>query len=579
MRKFDPENLSLIHVFIACAFACCILWPYFWLNGKIYDYDGARATAIDNDGVVHIQVNNTLFRYAHSGREMSSIKLADFGVGDLFSDLSFNQDNEILLRKGKYETRFLENIAIFFRLSNKKSTTDHNENGLSFCNLNSESCRTFGSEDYDFNRGYFSTIDQNEGSVLVSDASRHSIMKFSATGQLLASNDRHFKFPNEMTIFENQLYLVDTNNKAIKLLELETANFGELITSFATSNPDGVENGHTYPYYIIRAGAYWWVVLLDGNMDKGGVYLYDDNWQYVKSLNLTLNHVPSSMLNVGNEVLISDAEGISVGRYNLSGQFLGPLEHAELNRVLLKNTEQRNFYRLSVRFYAIGVMILLFLATVLAYTIQLRKAKLDVDKNQLSTPATTIDITRVDDDIVWIPKKGMLNTLKKSRQFQHMSFLLLTLVFAITWFYINTYVQSEISEYAVSKLLLAAAMLLCFVLLMSEASRVRLGVLENRLILHDQVSNLTYAASNDTVMYDRHNIAFGKLSIKTPENFHFGYSLAVYTKLVYPILADAQIVSPKAVLLWRMKNEKLRMRNYWIKISLLLVCAVLYLSI
>jgi len=579
MKNFDPENLSFFQVFIVCAFACLLLGPYLWLNGKIYDYDGARASALDHNGIVHIQVNNTLFRYKNNGQELSPIQLADLGVTDLFSDLTFNNNNELLLRKGKYETGFLENLAIYSRLSNKSEAAAHTDNKLSLCNLNSGLCKPFGTSENNFNRGFFSTVDEIKGNVFISDASRHKITKFSPSGQLLASSEKNFKFPNEMTIFEDQLYLVDTNNKSIKRVQMSTANFGKVISVHATNNPDGIANNHTWPYYITRVGVHWWVVLLDGNMDNGGVYLYDDKWEYIKSLNLANNSKPSSMLQVGSEVLISDVEGISVSRYSLSGQYLGSLEHTGLNETLKHNAEQRIFYRLSSWIYLVCVLFFIFMATVFAYILRGRKAESDLSKNQLANPAKIVNIAELNEKIKWIPKLGTTSTFEKSQQIQMFSLLAVTLVFAMTWFYITTYVQSEISVDAVSKLLLIGAIVLCYVLLISEASRVRLGVYQNQLILHDQVSNIAYSASNETILYDHRKIAFGKLSVKTSLNPYFGYSLAAYTKHVYPILAGSHVVAPKALYLWSIKNEKARMADWWIKNLLLIVCAIFYIQL
>jgi len=156
MKKFDPENLSLSAIAIVVFPAIIMLFIWIWIAGKPYDYDGARVLAVDNNGVTHIQVEKSLYRIAPDGAALPTIDLAELGVTDFIGDMTFNEQNELLLRRGSYQTGFLENLSIYYRVSNKRPVNGEQNDGMSLCNLYTRHCRNFPELGVDFNRGFFS---------------------------------------------------------------------------------------------------------------------------------------------------------------------------------------------------------------------------------------------------------------------------------------------------------------------------------------------------------------------------------------------------------------------------------------
>lgn len=163
----------------------------------------------------------------------------------------------------------------------------------------------------------------------------------------------------------------------------------------------------------------------------------------------------------------------------------------------------------------------------------------------------------------------MLYTLTSVRKAQLISVLLIVAVTACGWYYVHAYIKPDISITDVSELLLAVAYAGGFVLLLSEAARVRVGVYNNQLALHDQVDNKAFTSSSELVLYGGRRIAFGFLSAPTGNTNAQAYELAPFAKDVYPLLANARIIKPKTMLIWKPANHLVGKRETVIKVLLI----------
>jgi len=395
MQKFDPNkdlSLSMTFFVVLCALTLVCIW--FWLSQKPYDYDGARAMATDNNGVTHIHVGNKLYRFDAAGRVLPEINLTELGVIDFVGNLTFNDKNELLLRQARDTTSFFQNLSILLRVSNKRNLESHEAESLLRCNLALMECEYFGDSVHEFNRGFFSAYDAEDGSILISDASSHQLLKFNYAGHKIAELTDDLNYPNDLMIESGYLFLVDTYNKAIKKISIINSDFGSVLNSYSVANPNAQGKNFFWPYTVEKSDQGWWAIILDDNMDKGGVFLFDNNWNYVKALKLGKDATPISMLKLGNQMLLSDIEAQNVARYTTAGEFLGLVNHPELNRHLMSLAEKRQIYRsINILFLVLVSMgmIMLFGYLLLAYVRQSRELLVE---NLASEPVTDLDIAR-----------------------------------------------------------------------------------------------------------------------------------------------------------------------------------------
>ena len=580
MKRFDPNNLSLSNILAFLVPSIILLSIWLWLSQKPYDYDGARGLAVNNAGVVHIQVGTELFRIDRQGNTLPKIDLSELGVVDFVGDLTFNDKDELLLRPGAYQTGFLENFAIFNRESNQHTLEAASGDGLVLCDLNAMQCRPFGGGVHDFNRGFFSVYNQVDGTTVVSDASRHELHKYDVNGLWIASYNKELKFPNEVVFDDNDLFLVDTNNKVVKQFDHADDQFGKLLRSHITANPDSIVNRHDYPFVIEKAGDNWWLIMLDSAMNRGGVYMFDSQWNYIDVLDLGDADLPVGLLSLGNEVLVTDIESNGVLRYSLTGSKLGLFEHAQLNAVLEKNTEQRSFYKILGFAYLTLMALLTVSLFAWAILLQRRSSKSQLAESKEFEPARELVISTIEDTVQWMPGTGLLGSLEKARKVQLICVAFIALAIALSVFYINAYVEEDIVVAAHSKALLWFACACCGLLFLTEEYRVRIGVYQEQLILHDQISDRAFLASGKTVLHDGQRIAFGVFAAKTHHASNRGSELETFVRHVYPLLSTATIINPTTMEMWRYKNARQQAKSYLFKIflTLLVLGAVLTLE-
>lgn len=570
MKKFDPDNLSLSATLVILIPLAIFFSIWLWLSQKPYDYDGARGLAVDSAGVVHVQVDKYLYRIDKAGNTLPKIDLTELGVIDFVGDLTFNDKDELLLRPGAYTTGFLENLSILFRVSNKRTLEADAGDGLILCDLNVMQCRPFGGGAHDFNRGFFSAFNQADGTTVISDASRHEIHKFDADGHRLATYKKALQFPNEVVFDDNALFLVDTNHKVVKQFEQTDDQIGKLLKSHITANPDSIKSRYDYPFVVEKAGENWWLIMLDSDMHKGGVYLYDANWNHIDTLDLGDSELPVGLLSLGDEVLLTDIESNGVHRYSMAGENLGWLEHAELNAALAHNTEQRKYYKTLGFSYLALMAILTVLFFIFAFLQQSRINKAQLAEYKDIVPARELTIGTVEGMVQWMPGTGLLGSLEKARKVQVACFVFIVLAFVMAVFYISAYLEVVSALAAYSEPLLLAAFACCGLLFLTETYRVRIGVYQEQLILHDQISDRAFLASGETILHDGHQIAFGVFAAKTHHVTNKGTELAAFVRHVYPLLSSATIINPKAMTLWKRLNARHQAKSVLFKVYLTL---------
>jgi len=580
VKKFDPDNLSLSAILVLLVVFGAPLVFSLWANNQKYQYDGAHSMGVDTLGRLHIQVGNELYRYNRVGEHINTINLEPMGVQDFVGDLTFFPNNDLLLRKGSYDPGLLESIAILNRQKNLSAVESELGQGMFRCNLATAECQRFGDDSIDFNRGYFSIHDNDDGSVFVSDASRHRLYKFDENGHLLGKQESGFIFPNQMAMSGDKLFLVDTNNHAVKEISKNDVSLGETINEFTNflSIPDQSE--FTWPYGLIQAGEYWWTIVLDNDMDQGAVYLFDMDWNYVRSLPLQADAHPTALVEFAGSVLLTDIESSAILRFDLDGNPAGSFADPVVSHRLLANTEKREHF-VFLWLSGLTAFFVLLLASVL-YAIA------DFIK-RTPTPTTSATIieasTLPTNDIQWMPVANPLHQPATQAKLQVAGLAAVLALLASFLFYSYNYSESsalygytEPLPISLASMLISVCIALFF---LTETGRFQLGVLNETLLLRDRKTNTLFQAAGSSILFDGRVVAIGRMStpifnIRRPHKKELDFAV----KHVYPSLADSTTLTPSTMQSYLLKNRDLRlMRQMTAYATVFLPLLALYLTV
>ncbi|MEE9322516.1 MAG: hypothetical protein V3U76_18890 [Granulosicoccus sp.] len=580
MKKFDPNNLSLSAILIlVCVFGAPLIFSL-WANTQKYQYDGAHSMGVDAHGRLHIQSGNELYRYGRDGIHLDTINLESMGVQDFVGDLTFFPNGELLLRKGNYDPGFLESIAILNRQKNLSSVESETDQGLFRCNLDTTECQRFGDGSIDFDRGYFSIRDSDDGSIFISDASRHTLYKFDNNGELLGKQESGFIFPNQMALSDGILFLVDTNNNVVKEIDKSNASLGQTVNETAGFLTVADQSEFIWPYGLIQAGDYWWSIVLDNNMDQGAVYLFDRDWHYVKSLPLQADAHPSTLIEFAGTVLLTDIESSNIQRFDLDGLPIGTFADPVINQKLAANTELREHYDFLwltglTAFFTLAMAAILFAIADF------------INKTPTPKPsATTIDISTLPaDDILWMPMTNPLHQPETQHKLQVSGLAAVLALLASFMFYSYNYSESTAQHGYTGPLSITLAFMLisvCIALLfLTETGRIRIGVYDGKVLLRDRKTNTLFQAAGPDILFDGQVISIGRLSttifnLRRPPQKELEFAL----KNVYLPLADSTTVTPRAMQSYLLRNRDSRlMRQMLAFAAILLSVLVLYLAV
>ena len=341
---------------ILLAFVAIGVWM--WGSGAAANIGGPAELRVDPGGHFFIQIQNKLIEHDPDGAYLKTHDLSNVGVGLFLGTYGFFSNGDILLRRGPDPRSFSDNIRAFRRKTNQHSLEPATpDTGLYRCNLETVACELFGDNAIDFKAAHGIFIDWNTDEVYISDTTRHVLRKYSAEGESLAGPVGGFRFPNQLLMFDGQLLIADTNNHVIHVVDSRTAVFGRTLGKKDVVPIEAGAARQEWPSHFVRAGDEWWVNNMRTNMNEGGLYIFDDSWQYLRRASLPRHADPISLIVLGDEVLVSDWNNDKVHRFSLSGEYLSDFESTGLEQIVAGAQEARR--RFEVYKY-LGVVLFAF---------------------------------------------------------------------------------------------------------------------------------------------------------------------------------------------------------------------------
>jgi hypothetical protein len=358
------SNVHPLVVALVLVLTGLAIGTWMWGSGAAAKIGGPAELKIDPSGHGFVQIQDKLVEHDANGRYLKTHTLSDMGVDLFLGGFDFFSNGDILLRRGPDPRSMSDNFRALQRKTNEDSIKPDSPNsGLFRCELDTKYCTRFGQAGIDFKAAHGIFIDRRTDDVYVSDTTRHVLRKYSADGVELAGPLSGFKFPNQILIFDDKLYVADTNHHEVRVVDPRTESFGEELGRKNVTPEAATAARQTWPSHFIRVGDGWWVNNMRTGMNQGGIYLFDDNWRLDRKLNLPDDADPIALLNFGDEVWVSDWYNDKVRRFSRTGQPLTDLDSTGLDDILAySRTERLKFEMISYSGIALILLILAGLA-------------------------------------------------------------------------------------------------------------------------------------------------------------------------------------------------------------------------
>jgi hypothetical protein len=355
--EVHPAVAALVLLLVAVALAI-----YTWGSGMAAGLGGPSELGTGPDGHHYVQIQNRLVEHDADGSYLRTHDLENFDVEVFLGGLGFFSNGDVLLRRGPDPRTFFDNLRAFQRQTNQNSLRPGTANsGLFRCSLEDLDCSRFGPPGIDFKAAFGVYIDWRSDDVYIADTTRHLVRKYSKDGNELANPAPGFKFPNQVYLHEGQLLVADTNNHVVRVVDSRTDSFGAILHSNHVVPAVAQAAKRRWPSHFARIGEEWWVNVMKTAMDQGGIYVFDDNWEYVRNVELPEQADPISILPAGDEVWVSDWNNDQVMRFTSAGRRLPDLESEGLDTILAASRLERQQYAL-YSYAGIGLVVLILLA-------------------------------------------------------------------------------------------------------------------------------------------------------------------------------------------------------------------------
>lgn len=358
--KVHPAMAAVVILLMLAAVG---LWS--WADRWVKTYGGPSGLSVDPDGNLYVHVYNQLLRHDPDGRFDARIDLGALGAGRLIGDTGFFANGELLLRLGDDPRSLADTLRAFRRETNRNPTVPGAEGaGLARCSLADGLCRAFAEPPFDPGATFGVFIDRDSGELYLSDTSRHVLRKFAADGSHAGGPADGFRFPNQLMLYDGELYVADTNNHRIAVVQANDEGFGERLRTIDVVPPEARRAGHTWPSHFARVGDRWWVNNMDRSMAYGGIYVFDDDWNFLSRVELPGRADPIAIQPFRGDVLVSDWFNDRVYRVSADGTRVSAFESAGLDELLAEFRERRLVYRI-VSYSGFAFVVLVFIMLVL----------------------------------------------------------------------------------------------------------------------------------------------------------------------------------------------------------------------
>ncbi|EGG93800.1 hypothetical protein IMCC1989_718 [gamma proteobacterium IMCC1989] len=187
---------------------------------------------------------------------------------------------------------FFENSSSFIALSRPHASLVQGFlfkspalSGLQRCNVDTLSCSRLDMRpSINIGSAYHVAVLPNEN-LVVANVGQHELHLLSHSGQFIKKVNG-FRYPNVVEYFNNELWVVDTNNHRFVSIESAETDFGAVKKEVVLGSIDGLDLIKNYPIGLEFDGEYWYALIANGFLSNADLYRIDKKWGAAKKINL-----------------------------------------------------------------------------------------------------------------------------------------------------------------------------------------------------------------------------------------------------------------------------------------------------
>ncbi|MBV1932960.1 MAG: hypothetical protein KUG71_14745 [Porticoccaceae bacterium] len=299
---------------LAIFFTVSLFGLKYWFDQQSLELPRPSLIQPHPQGGVVILAGLTLYHVGEAEQLVSTVDLRALGITDMVGDFAFFANGDLLIRTDSVRATSESDFSAFLRTENQSYQPGSGANTLSRCILAGSSCSVFSKEIPALNRTFRLHINWLDDTVYLADTSRNRVIAFSDQGILLSAQDG-FKFPNQLRLYDETLWVADTNHHSVRRLSIRPKSFGQELES----HPTKAGGDWIWPSAFLQVGENWWVDVMTNDMKDGKIIVFDRDWKRKYQLTLPYKADPLAVEMLGKRVLVSDMENIAIYQYNQEG--------------------------------------------------------------------------------------------------------------------------------------------------------------------------------------------------------------------------------------------------------------------
>lgn len=396
-----------------------------WADSKAFSIEGPSFMRITPQGDLAIIIGRQVFIIDSNGITKKVINLESLGIQN-HGDFDFFNNGDLLIYNGEAEFTFTESIERYIRRQDKRISPPTGKKGLLRCNSDGTDCYKFSAELPAFHSAFRVYIDRDTETVYIADTPRFALYKLNEKGKIIATNKDKLRFPNQLMLHDDKLYVANTNYHSIKIVSSDTESFGEEIESHKTV----IDKINEWPSQLLNAHDNWWVMIAGDDMSYGRIQIYDSEWKPLSRPKLDADSDPMGIVYYSDEILVADWSNYKIYRFDPSGKQKSDYTNKEIDALTNNMNNQKMYYKSISSYSLIGFIIVIILGFIIAYRLEKQQTTKILKDTFIGMPETIdADESQVPpgDDIYWIESKANRFGITASDSFRNCAMIALVI--------------------------------------------------------------------------------------------------------------------------------------------------------
>ncbi|TXH95277.1 MAG: hypothetical protein E6Q72_05175 [Pseudomonas sp.] len=516
-----------------------------------------------HDGQLVVQFGQRLVWLDAHGEEVHQFDLKPLGIRAV-GDFALFDNGDLLLYHRPEEPGLGHDLMSWLRLQERNPPALQGKAGLYRCSA--YGCAPFGRELPAFDGAFRLLIEPDTQRVQVAHTRAFRLYLLDDSGQLLAkSSDSELRFPNQLLLRGDELWLADTNRQRLVRLQHTPEDYGRIIQSLRVM-PD---KKHRWPHQFAWDGQAWWVNVGDHNLSNGRVLRLDTEGNHLSEIPRAQLQNPLAMAWFADSLWLADDDSPRLLRFDQTAGALPGAQSATLARLEARSHAAIEHWQLLGRLGLGGFVLVLLGGFYAAWRLereQTREVLQDMNQRRIRVLIEQPAAALAPGQTLWLD-----NRLLRLRPWILLLLLALGLWLAVL---LGRLLLANDSN-ATLKLFMSLMTFSGLGLLATNAwlvhrlSRQRLGVTEQHFLLEQDLHHSAVVSAGQ-LSYNASHLATEQACIALGNNLFWFFDRRQLHQHLFPRLKQARAEGAWAMqrALWRSRHPQL-VASLWMLLSLL----------